>query len=212
MQLNKHHMLFIGEVVAACAKHGITLYLPATKKVVQPGESTDLGCSGFFLASDKTLAVAMDKPVPEWLAVMLHEFGHMEQWMEEPEQCAKDDLLIDRLWEWLDGKRELDPAEIRRLTELALSYELDCERRTAWRLHEEPEFDLDYKDYIRRANTYLYLYPLIAKHRKWCGRCPPYHVPELIAIMPDKFVEDYWDVPEKVERLMIDRCFPKETL
>jgi hypothetical protein len=212
MKLNERHMLFIGEAVAACAEHGITMTLSAAEKVKQPGE--DLGCSGFFLATEKLFSVGMGKPVEEWFPVMLHEFGHLEQWLENPEQCVKDDGLLDGLfWPWLERKRELEPDQVRALTNLALSYELDCERRTAWRLHEEPEFGISYSDYIKRANTYLYLYPLIAKHRKWCDVTPPYKVPELIAISPDKFigeVGDYWDVPEEIERLVIDKCFPKE--
>ena len=211
MKLNKHHRLFIGEVVEACAKHGITLTLSATKKVVQPGESEDLGCSGFFIGTEKMFSVAMEKPVEEWLPVILHEFGHMEQWIEEPEKFERDDVELDRLWEWLDGKCEMEQEEVRQVVNLALFYELDCERRTAYRLHEEPEFGLSYSEYIKRANTYLYLYPMIAKHRKWCSQSPPYKVPALISIMPDKFVgevEDYWAVPEEAQRLIIRHCFP----
>lgn len=209
MELNECHRAFIAEVVAACAEQGVTLLLSAEKEVKEPTD--DLGCSGFFVTNPQRMfAVAMKKPVAEWLPVLIHEFGHMEQWMEDPDQFEADDKPIKLFFEWLEHKAELEDGEVRRLANLALSYELDCERRTAWRLHEDPGFGLDYSDYIKRANSYLYLYPMIARHRRWCDQSPPYKVPELVAVMPDKFIgecEDYWNVPEEAQRLILDKCF-----
>lgn len=212
MSFNEGQRRFVTDVVEACNKAGVTLTLSATEKVCQPGESEELGCSGFFTGKDRLLSVAIRKPVKDWFPVLLHEFGHMQQWLEKPSQFCWDDLLMDLFWEWLDGERELLPKDAEKLADLALWYEHDCEIRTAKRILASPEFEMDHADYVRRANSYLYLYPLIAKHRKWASCCPPYKVPEIVALMEAEFLlrEKYWLVPPEVEQLFIDKCFPKE--
>jgi hypothetical protein len=212
MSLNEDQRRFVADVVEACASARVTLTLSPTEKVTQPGESEELGCSGFFIGKDRQLTVAMRKPAHEWLPVLLHEFGHMQQWLERPSEFCWDDLLLELFWEWLDGRRELLPEHAEKLADMALWYELDCEEQTAKRILESPGLELDHSDYVRRANSYLYLYPLIAKHRKWASRCPPYKVPEIQELMNDKFAprEKYWLVPPKVEELFIKKCFPEE--
>jgi len=158
-----------------------------------------------------TLAVAIDKPVSEWTRVLLHEYNHLRQWIEDPEGCDEADVDTRFLWQWIDNKCELNHAMVIRVCSIAIEVELDCERRTV-KMAEELGFNWDLKEYIRGANAYLYFYPVISKTGKWYTEAP-YRVHEITSIMPAYFLADaetYFDIPEEVEQLIREKCMTPE--
>lgn len=184
-----------------CIENNITLNLSATTKVKLPEESEELACSGFFIDDKRILAVATLKPFEKWFQIFLHEYNHMKQFIESSEEFEED----ERLWEWLEGKIQLAEEDIKEAINKSLNIELDCEKRTAKMIEDNLELEMNVKDYIKKANSYIYFYPLMLKHKKWL-KVPPYEIQEIFDIMPDKFLEDYWNVPEEYEKLIIKYC------
>jgi len=76
-------------------------------------------------------------------------------------------------------------------------------------ISRHPEIGIDIADYTRRANSYMYLYTVVARRRKWVGmkRKPPYAVPEIVERMPEVLMRNYWDLPKGFDRLVIKHCF-----
>lgn len=202
MVISESQTLVIASIINECIENGVSISLVNKKKVRLAGE--DSFCGGYFDSDDKVLAVATKMSFKRWFLILLHEYNHFKQWIENPSLFTPDDF-----WGWLEGDVELNKGEVIKITNNNLNLELDCEKRTAQFIKDNPQLKINVSDYIKRANAYIYLYPMIAKYRKWVGsnKKAPYRVKEIYDIMPDHFVENYWDVPEEYERLCISQCF-----
>jgi hypothetical protein len=90
--------------------------------------------------------------------------------------------------EWLDGKR-IQKVDFH--LDNCLALELDCEKR-AVELMKLWDLGIDIKDYIKRANAYMYFWKYLKYSRKWCN---PYNTPScndiLVNMMPNRFLNDY---------------------
>lgn len=199
----KEHKEALAEIAAECIASGVSLILAAKRKLVLDDEG--LGCSGYFDSEGKVLAVATRRP--DWFPTLLHEFGHMQQWLEDP--AGFDENYDEDFWDWLIGNKELSKRHLHRVVNSVRGTELDCERRTIALISRHPSLGIDIADYTRKANAYMYLYTVVAKHRKWVGlkRKPPYAVPEIVRLMPDELQRDYWKLPRGFEKLVVERCF-----
>lgn len=123
-------------------------------------ESGGVASAGYFDGDSRVLAVATGCQEQVWLGVLLHEYCHVTQWVEDTPVWR--DYRAD-VWDWLDGKRIKNPREAVRA---AQATEADCERR-AIRLAREIEAPLNLEAYTRSANAYIHFYNVIADKRKW---------------------------------------------
>lgn len=164
----------------------------------------DTDCSGFFAdehSGGPKLAYAMGKPFEDWFSVLAHEYNHMLQWFEKSPFWAPIQESDKYLWPWLAGKIELVPERAEKYSMDNLRVELDCERRTIVMV-KELDLPIDLPSYIKKANSYVYYYHMVLKHRKWyeVGR-EPYSVPEIVSAMPDKLDGDYETISEEFVNL-----------
>lgn len=180
----------VREITARSWRFGVSVLL-------SPDVNVDAGdgirCSGYFSTDGAVpiLAVAIGRPVGDWLGTLLHEYSHLTQWAENATVWRADS---DAAWaEWLGGKRVPGiKAKIAASREL----EADCERRTV-RLIHELDAPIDVERYIRSANSYVHFYNVMAEKRKWYapGR-GPYSVPEVLAAANPTLDEDYSSTPQ----------------
>ena len=105
--------------------------------------------------------------------------------------------------EWLDHKRELGERKLREVLRGAMALELDCERRAAKKI-DQFYLPINLKEYIQKANAYVYFYLAMQHVRRWYqpGRAP-FSLPEVWTKMPTDFDNDYTRLPKK--RLNCDR-------
>ena len=191
----------ISQIAEECIKNNITFNLSAEKKVCLVNEPKELGCSGFFDPDYKILSVATQKAFKDWFPILLHEYNHMLQYIEKPEFFGEE----DRLWEWLTNKIELTKKDIKKVIDTTREIELDCEIRTVKMIEARSELEINIDDYIKKANSYLYFYSIVAKHRKWSNK-PPYSIKEIVELMGNKFIKNYWKMPDGYEELVIKYC------
>lgn len=103
--------------------------------------------------------------------------------------------------EWLGGK-EFDFSLVKDSIRIMQAVKLDCEKRSAEKI-KKLELPIDLSQYIKKANSYLYLYTSILETRKWPDTAT-YEVAEIVNQMPDYFldsVEDYYNMPESISEL-----------
>lgn len=189
------------EIVYKCYKNNIQLILSPSKSV----EISGIECSGLFtapnLGNPGTFAVAIGKPFKDWVTVCLHELSHMDQYIE---QCDvwKDGMLedgrdcSDHLFDNLQGiSTTLSKLELINRT---IAIELDCEKRTVHKIyqHNLTTF-VNVKDYIRKANSYVFFYRFMVEYGKFYDE-PPYMIEDIWMTAPDHFDNDYSKIPNQL--------------
>jgi hypothetical protein len=163
--------LLVEEVVRACRERGIDL-------VLYPGGATPKGDLGEFDPQKKHLMVAAQDP--DWLYVLAHEAGHLEQWAANhptwyPE---RDDFRTLELW--LRG-RDYDGREfvhairrIQRCEHFAEKYALKLLRK-----FKHP----DTARYCQGANFGLWRFEHLRQTRTWIDQTD-----ERVAKMPRRLI------------------------
>lgn len=193
-----------------CEFAGVKYSFPETETLPYH-ENEEMRVSGYF--EDKPelmLACAVGKPEEEWFEILIHESCHMDQWVEQTE--IWDDQYINNkdcgksMDEWLAGK-EFSEEEYTYFIRIMQAIEIDCEKRSIEKI-ERFNFPIDATNYIKKANSYLFFYSIMLHTHKWCD-IAPYNVPEIIALMPDYFLEDeeYNEVSDELLALYREKCY-----
>lgn len=140
---------FIGYIVKTCIDNGFSLHLEHKVYVSVPG--TEIKCSGFFDDQTKQLKVGTDREEDIWLGVLVHEFCHLLQYLDN-HPYFEDEIYADEEFDqWLEGKSVDDISEkIKKVRDL----ELDCEQRSV-ELIEKFNLPIDVEEYIRMSNAYV---------------------------------------------------------
>jgi len=147
----------LAEIIRRCRTFGVSVLICPDRKV-KGNDGIESG--GWFCGDTRRLAVATGGSEEGWLGILMHEYCHVTQWVEDTPLWRAYD---NDMWHWLDGKRVKNPrAAVRAVQAL----EEDCERRTI-RLIYEMEAPLSVADYARSANAYLHFHNVIADKRKW---------------------------------------------
>lgn len=165
--------------------------------------------SGYFVAYERpTLAVAVGKPIEDWILILAHEGSHMEQWIEKSPYWTGSFIegkeAVDRLDEWCSGK-EMTKEELDDICRRSRDVEWDCERRTIEKI-EKYDLPVNMREEIQKANSYIFLYTLMKEFRKWPER-RPYQVKEVWSQMPDNFDVNYEQIPENIKELYGKFCY-----
>lgn len=187
---------FVAYIIKKTLKAGISLKLINEESVPYDNDEKNT-CSGYF--DEHEIVVATKKKESDWVGVLAHEYCHLTQKLNNVFQEKIDYEASNNLEKGITGKR-VSSKKFKESVDRVQAMELDNERRTI-RLLKRLKVELDYDNYIRKANSYIYLYTLIKKYRKWImPNCPPYKFKEITNLMPTKFLKDYSDVPEEVEK------------
>jgi len=176
---------FLSYVWEECKNNDVRFYLSPGKSVRTSGGC----CAGWFGPEDDddqryVLAVATGSPASAWFEVLVHEFCHMQQWLEGTEIWKKSEKADD-FWDWVDKDIEISPSEAKKQALLLIDVELDCERRVV-RMVKKLKLPVDVPSYIKQANSYVYFYHLVLKHRRWykIGR-EPFRSRNILEEMPN---------------------------
>lgn len=171
----------VWEITRRSWRFGVSVLLAPTKTVDADGFQS----GGYFDGDKKILAVATDRDEESWLGVLLHEYCHLTQWIEDaPVWLA----YREDMWGWLEGKRIKNPqAAVKAVQDV----EADCERRTI-RIAREMEAPIDLEAYARAANAYIHFHNVMADKRKWYRPgVVMTEIPELLAAANPTFDRDF---------------------
>lgn len=165
--------------------------------------------NGWFDDTEKELHIATGKPIKDWIYILAHEYSHFKQWKKQTfawtevvriEEKYKDFNFDD----WLNGK-DYSKRTVGKWVRATQILELECEKMTAALIHKY-NLNIDQKYFIKKANSYIYLYSIILNIRKWSNTKSPHEVQEILDIMPDKFLDDYKDPPKGYKKLVLEHC------
>lgn len=200
---------YIKHVKQLCKQHGVKLTLANVRKVSDTGEG-----NGFFNDLPAELAVAMKQPKGEWLAVLIHEVGHLEQWinfskgkevglwMKGEKQGQDVYALLDK---WTEKKITLNRRQVLDLVRRIVAIELDCERKALRNINKH-KLPIDPIKYTQQAYAYLFSYFIVAETRQWYDK-EPYYNKQIVKTMPTKLNKDPEKEWKQYKDLMIKSCW-----
>lgn len=201
---------FLEIIKAECEKNGVKYLFPNTEKV-KLDVWGDIECSGYFQDQPEAiLACAIGKPIEKWYEILIHESCHMDQWIENDvlwtNQYANGRNCDKGMEEWLGGKI-MPVEEYSYYVKTMQALEVDCEKRSVRKILDLG-IGIDVKEYIKRANAYMFFYTVMLFTHKWCD-VAPYDVPEIIELMPDHFLtmEEYSIVSEELLDIYKNKCY-----
>lgn len=176
-------LTFIKDIESDCKRNGFSLEI-LNVKYIDIGDNAP--SSGYFSEIDKKICVSLK--AKDFIGILAHEYSHLRQYVEDKELYNYYANSYEKMFNWLDGKRVMN---IDTHLDNCLELELDCEKR-AVELMKKYDLGVDIKDYIKRANAYVYFWKYLKHSRKWCN---PYNTPSnnenVVRIMPSKFLNDY---------------------
>lgn len=187
-------MNIITDIQRKAEKAGVQIKLVHQKTILVEGETTPT--NGYFCSVDKVLAVAIDKPVDDWLLIFIHESCHMDQFLQDEFIWEKWNVGYTMFFEWLERNKELSQNTLLQCFQDIIDCEKDCELRAVQKI-KKYKLDIDTSRYIQMANLYLYSYAYIMKVRKW--KTGIYKNEELIVLCPKTFQADYTKIPVKLK-------------
>jgi len=194
--MNKKAKEFIKYIKQECKKYNIKCDLRRTKYVRLSGKMT---CSGYFDDCNMELVCSMNRP--DSLEILVHEFGHITQWIDKIDLWKKADISIPKVDSWLMGENVSD---IKKHLEVTRDLELDNEKR-AVKIIKKFDLDIDIDQYIKKANAYIFFYTRLLATRKWCSPTNnPYNNKRLVKQMPAHFRMNYNKLPKKIEQVFIE--------
>lgn len=188
--------------------HDISVHLVKKRQVMMD----KIRVAGFFCSETDRLFVA--SLAPDWIQIMVHESCHRDQYTEQIPMWNKmvdfEGEKVDPLnlfWDWLNGAVELKPRKLREVTLHCMNIELDCEIRAAKKI-DKFYLPINTKEYIQKANAYVYLYHVIRETRQWYPKGKaPFHLANVWTKMPTDFDRDYTKIPPKIRDLILANCF-----
>lgn len=194
----KEYKPFMATVKRMCSKHGIELMLAPSKTVVIT-DSFSTDCSGYFDDTDKVLAVACGKPFEQWIEILVHEYGHMQQWIHD-ERWEKWGRSCGELWSWIDKEMIMNNSQLKGVIDNMIELERDCEIR-ALEVIKKYNLPINKAEYKRKANLYLYSYRLMPILKKFPTGI--YDNRQLVAMCPPRMLKKYDKVPEPLQDLIL---------
>ena len=200
MLQNYSHISFLKHVKRECRRYRIKLILSPLEAFVFDGQSY----GGYFDNYTMEMAVTHKNNENVFISLLVHEFSHMEQWIE------RDSTFTSHLRggyesstimsQWLDG-REYQYNTIKKAIDLLRDCELNCERRAVKNI-EKYNLDLDEETYCKEANAYILFYNYIMRKRRWEYKESPNCITEILDKMPtDLYSLDYTELTSEQRNL-----------
>lgn len=174
-------------------------------------------CAGYFCDFTPELVVACYMEPSKWLPILVHESCHRDQYTEGAEVWGKQVKLngtmqdpLSLMHDWMTGVIELGPRKVNEVLRTCAALELDCEIRSAKKI-EDYYLPINSKEYIQKANAYVYFYLVMAHTRAWYPKGKsPFYLADVWTKMPTDFDNDYTKLPKRIKDLILERCFNRE--
>lgn len=151
--------------------------------------------TGLFDAEEKSVELARKSPY--FWPVMIHEFCHMDQWIEKtPEEQAYNKCkLLERFDDFFQGKTNFTLEQQLIAMNVMRALEFDCEKRV---VNQITTYDLpiDIPTYIQQANAYMYYHAVMFMLRRLHVKKSPSRHKAIYSTMPTEFLtEKEYDNP-----------------
>lgn len=187
---------FVEYVKQECKKYGVKLKLKKSRYLVLSG---NIKCSGYFDDTGRELVVAINRT--DWLAILVHEFAHLTQWVDNCKPWRDLGDSINKVDDWLTGKRVTG---IKKALARCRDLELDNEKRSV-NLIKKWDLPIDIKLYTQKANAYINLYNRMLVTREWPKpNNSPYTNPAVYKKMPRIFKMNYRKMSDKYHKVFED--------
>ena len=186
---------FLAFVKATCKFYKVKLDLRKRKYLVLSG---NIKCSGYFDGENRELVVATNRV--DWLPILVHEFGHLTQWVENCKVWKNSGDSLGLVDDWLGGK---SVKNIKKALGRSRDLELDNEKRSV-KIIKEWNLPIDIKLYTQKANAYVQFYNYMFYSRRWCTQNnTPYSNPEIYSKMPTTFGMNYETLSPKYKKVFV---------
>lgn len=158
--------------------------------------SGNIKCSGYFDDNKKLLVVAMKSPLA--LEILVHEFGHLTQYIDNCKPWRKLGNSLDKMTDWLQGRQVRNSDKH---INAARDMELDNEKRSV-QIIKDFDLPIDIESYVQRANSYVYFYNWMKTTRRWSSPSnSPYKNQRLLEVMPKTFQKSYRTIPKHIAKI-----------
>jgi len=156
----------------------------------------NIKCSGYFDDEGGNLVVAMNSPLA--LEILVHEFGHLTQYVDNCKPWRDLGNSLDKMTDWLQGQ---DVRNSSKYIDVARNMELDNEKRSV-QIIKDFNLNIDISSYIKRANSYIYFYNWMKTTRRWSTpNNSPYKNQRLLDAMPKTFQKSYKTIPKRIAKV-----------
>ena len=192
-QNNKRVAKFLKDLKTLCEENDIELRLIDEYATRQDG----VAIGGSF-GGVRKLVLTSCVARPDWLYILVHESCHVDQYLYAHDKMwlAKGNSY-DQLDMWLHHKKD---RYIKQHLDNVRDLELDCEKRAAKKI-KKYNLPIDVKEYVQRANAYIYFFTYLYHSRKWpSAKKSPYAQPAIWQKMPTHFKKSY-ELDEKIFEL-----------
>ncbi|HUS50357.1 MAG TPA: hypothetical protein VMZ91_09340 [Candidatus Paceibacterota bacterium] len=187
-KMPKSYLDYINYVRKKAKAHGIEVFFSKNKTVFDSDEDT-VGTGGFFCNDElKRIATGTNNPLELWFIIFIHESCHMEQWIENEEWFSSKVDDYSKFFDWLNGEKATKQ-ELKKSIQAIIDIEKDCEIRSVEKIKKYKFKNIDAKEYIQKANCYLFLYTFMLKRRKWYNHV--YGNEKCWKSCPSTFKKDY---------------------
>jgi DNA-directed RNA polymerase subunit F len=167
-------------------------------------------CHGYFDEDGMALKCATNMHHSKWVPILIHEYSHFEQWVEQcpawTDSICKEDETGNDFYLWVMGKKEIPYKIAKKIVSKTRDMELDCERR-AHKNIKKFNLPLDREAYAQQANAYIHFYNWTLERRTWykVKKCP-YHMREITKLMPKTLRGNYDKTPQGLMDLFDKYC------
>lgn len=146
--------------------------------------------SGIFDPSTREIVVATGKPFKKWMTILIHEWCHAQQFIDNSEWFMKKVSSISKFFEALENGC-VDKVKTS-IVKDCIDLEVDCEKMV-YEYLKKHEVNTELDTYIQRANAYVMVYWYIHRvYGKWVGgRLATYSNKSCWSKFPNKFLRSY---------------------
>lgn len=183
---------FVSHVIRECIKHNILF------RTTRNDEIND----GSFDDELRIMEVA-EKDI--FLNVLVHEYSHMRQWIEESPIYGKKYKNLDPymvVFNWLHRGKEYEEDVLDNSFRLVKEIELDCEKRAIQTI-KKWNLPINTETYTKCAIALIYYFDYMRHFRK-VGNCD-YESPEILELIEPDFSTHNLDVRNHKIEALIDK-------
>ena len=194
-RLNSRTKQFVEQVKAELHSYGFRLCFGRGKTVNGGGWRA----AGFFCDRQRILRVARGRP--DWLDILVHEYAHFRQWVEQPAGVYNADAQASiTVHDYLHRGRTVSDSVLRKAFSRVMAFERDAEMR-AMRIAKAHGLPIDGERYARHANLYIYSHHLMRDTGAWRSVTDPHRSWKIVRMMPSDFkAKPHRSIPRKVYR------------